>query len=484
MSISGALSNAISGLSASSRAATVISSNVANALTEGYGRRDIEITSRVAGASGGVQVSGIIRHANPVLLHDTRSASSDLNHSDTIASFHQRMEDILGTPEDSSSLSSRVVDLENALVLAASRPDLPERLTSVLTSSQRLTATFNTASAGIQALREEADSNIASAVKRLNEMTAQVDELNDSISRMRFTGGDTAGLEDHRQKVIDEIAEYIPIREVNRENGRVALMSPGGSFLVDGSAAEFEFTQTNVITPYQTLESGDLSALTMNEIPLDMSPDANPLGGGRLAALFRVRDDLAVEAQARLDTVARDMVERFQQSGLDATRTATDAGLFTDNGSFFDPADEIGISARITVNAAADPDQGGAIWRLRDGLGAVVPGATGDSSLLNDLGDALTQRIAPSSAGFGTAGVSASGLSASLLSMVGSERTLAEQSLVYDQTRFGELQERTLAEGVNTDDELQKLMLVEQAYAANARLVQTMEDLLDILMRL
>ena len=43
MSISSALSNALSGLNAVSRAADVVSSNVANAMTEGYGKREIEL---------------------------------------------------------------------------------------------------------------------------------------------------------------------------------------------------------------------------------------------------------------------------------------------------------------------------------------------------------------------------------------------------------------------------------------------------------
>ncbi|WP_136636003.1 flagellar hook-associated protein FlgK [Pseudooceanicola onchidii] len=484
MSISAALSNALSGLTASSRSANVISSNVANAMTEGYGRRDVELTSRIAGASGGVQVAAITRHSDPALTHDLRAADSDLNYSDTIATFRTRMEDILGTPEDSFSLSAQVVSLENSLITAASRPDLPERLSAVLTASQRLATTFNDASGGIQKLREEADAEIDAAVTRLNEMTKQVDDLNDAISRARYTGGDTAGLMDHRQKVIDEIAQYVPVREVQREGGAVALMTPGGAFLVDGTAADLSFTRTNIITPYQTVDAGQLSGLELNGNPVATSGGVSALGGGRLAALFSVRDDLAVEAQSRLDTVARDMVERFQQSGLDATRGPTDPGLFTDGGGAFNAADEVGISARISVNALVDPAQGGATWRLRDGLGAATTGSPGDSSLLNDLNAVLSERRIPPSGSFGTAGITASGLSSSLLSLAGTERQLSEQSMAYDKTRHSELQERFLADGVDTDDEMQRLMLVEQAYAANARVIQTMDDLLNILMGL
>ena len=53
MSLSGALSNAVSGLTANARGTSVISLNIANALNENYGRRDIKLTSNPTQTSGG-----------------------------------------------------------------------------------------------------------------------------------------------------------------------------------------------------------------------------------------------------------------------------------------------------------------------------------------------------------------------------------------------------------------------------------------------
>ena len=66
--------------------------------------------------------------------------------------------------------------------------------------------------------------------------------------------------------------------------------------------------------------------------------------------------------------------------------------------------------------------------------------------------------------------------------MAGTERHLAEQSLSFATTREAELKARLLSDGVDTDEEMQRLLLIEQTYGANARLVQTIEDLLDRLM--
>ena len=63
MSLSGALSNALSGLTANARAAGLVSTNIANATTEGYGRRDVVLTPGPVGTSGGVRLLGVARQS-------------------------------------------------------------------------------------------------------------------------------------------------------------------------------------------------------------------------------------------------------------------------------------------------------------------------------------------------------------------------------------------------------------------------------------
>ena len=68
MTISGSLANSLSGLTAASRAAELVSSNVANAMTEGYGRREVVLTPRSMGdgTAAGVNVTGVRREVDNV----------------------------------------------------------------------------------------------------------------------------------------------------------------------------------------------------------------------------------------------------------------------------------------------------------------------------------------------------------------------------------------------------------------------------------
>ncbi|HHB80831.1 MAG TPA: flagellar hook-associated protein FlgK, partial [Aliiroseovarius sp.] len=157
---------------------------------------------------------------------------------------------------------------------------------------------------------------------------------------------------------------------------------------------------------------------------------------------------------------------------------------FTDNGAFFETADEIALSSRITVNALVDPEQGGALWHLRDGLGAATPGDVGNSQLLQDMIDALSSERVPASGGFTGAARSASGLAADFLSIVSADRNAAENRQSFAVAKQDSLTVMELENGVDTDHELQKLMLIEQAYTANAKVMTTVGDMLDTLMRL
>ena len=96
-------------------------------------------------------------------------------------------------------------------------------------------------------------------------------------------------------------------------------MTPGGTLLLDGQAAELEFTRANVISAHMTPDGGLLSGLRVNGQPVPPAGAQIPVAGGRLSALFDVRDTLAVEAQAQLDSVARDLIERFQDPVVDPT---------------------------------------------------------------------------------------------------------------------------------------------------------------------
>jgi len=484
MSISSALNNAVSGLTASSRMAEVVSSNTANAMTEGYARRALSLASETLGGNGGgVRILGVSRVVNETLLQDKRLSDAETANATARADFATRFEDALGDPETEGSLSWTLSEFESELIEAASLPDSSARLSSAVNAAKSVADKLNTVSEDLQQTRLEADHSIASQVDTLNETLQQLQELSRTITTQMSIGRDAAGLMDQRQTLIDQVSSIVPVRVVQRDNNQVALYSTGGAILLDGSAATIGFASSGVMSADMTLDSGALSGLTINGRTVSTSDDG-PLGGGTLGAAFAVRDELAPEAQSKLDAFARDLIQRFEDPSLDTTRASGDPGLFTDDGNVFDSADEIGLAGRIQINAVVDPAQGGGVWRLRDGLGASSPGSVGDARLLNALSDALTQEVSPASGDFGSTLRTASGLAADLLSFASGNRQSAERVESYAVSRQESLTELYLADGVDTDYEMQTLLIVQQAYSANARVIQTIDDMMQQLLDL
>jgi flagellar hook-associated protein 1 FlgK len=482
MSMSAAFSSALSGLTASSRMANVTSSNIANALTEGYGRREVQLSPRLIGMTGtGVAVSGVTRSENPYLQGEMREASAGEAFARERSSFLTSLERMLGTSEDAGSLSARITAFERSLVEAAARPEAEARLAAVLDAADAITTKLRTTTRSLQEARQDADRRIAADVETLNASLSAVSRLGSQIRSLRATGGDVSALLDQRQIYIDRISTIIPVKEIARENDQIALMTTGGTLLLDARPVTIGFRSTATITADMTAASGGLSGLTLDGRPMDADAVSARLGEGRLSALFSLRDDLAPRAQAQLDGLAADLVGRFAEPGLDPSLGAGMAGLFTDAGALVLPGDEAGLAGRIAVNAAADPDRGGALWRLRDGLGAAAPGAPGDSRLLSALSAAAITGRLPPLGGFSTA-AGLSGLATAVLSDVSGRRLSFEADLGFAATQTDTFRSELLKAGVDTDQEMQNLLNIEKAYAANARVLQTLDGMLETLL--
>ncbi len=485
MSLSGTLSSAMSGLTAASRAAQVVSSNIANAMTEGYGRRELSLGARVVGSSGqGVQVNGIQRIANMVAIGDRRFADAGLADTSAKASFFRGLETAIGLPDSADSLSGRISALDATLLSAASRPDSEARLSQVADATRSVIGRLVSASKMVQTARSRADDQIESQVATVNSALRRIAEMNAEIRTTSGTGSDTSALIDQRQQAIDSISSIIPLREIPRDQGTVALFSASGAVFLDGLPTELGFSPVGVITPDMTVEQGTLSGLTLNGRPISISGANSLISGGSLAANFAIRDDLSVAAQAKLDAIARDLVERFQDPAIDPTLTLGDAGLITDSGGAFDEANEVGLSQRLRLNAAVDPQQGGDLWRIRDGIGATGPGLVGDSTLISALQLALTADREPASGGFMAGTRSLSVLVGDYISNVSTQRLSAESETSFAQGKADALKVIELSDGVDTDAEMQRLLLIEQAYSANAKVMQMVDEMLQTLIRI
>lgn len=488
MSLSLALSNALTGLRANSTQADIIANNIANAQTEGYGRRDVAISSAaVGGAGAGVQVDGVTRASSPITTEARRIANASSGGANVLSQALGRLSDAVGAPGALGGLATASDRLDTALSSAADTPESTARLADVAAAANKYVASINRIASEAVSLRTEADNSIARQVDNVNSALTNVKTLNEEIAARSLGGLDTSALKDQRGILIDQIAEIVPVKTIQRDFETVALFTTKGGQLLDGTAYQLDFAPTRVVTPDQTIANGALSGITLNgqDVPIGEDALLGFLDGGTLSATFELRDKTIPDFTASLDGVTADLITRVQGLADDPTLAPGQAGLFTDNGLAFDPLNTVGISSRITVSASIDPSQGGTLTNLRDGLNAVTVGDAGNADVLRGLQDALSASIAPP-AGSGLTGQrGAAGFASELSATLLTAQSRADEDVVFRSARVDVLADAEKADvSVDTDQELSRLLVVERTYAANARVIEVIDSLLERLLQI
>jgi flagellar hook-associated protein 1 FlgK len=466
MSLNSALTAALGGLTANARKAETVSSNIANALTPGYGRREIELASRTAGTSpAGVRIVGERRMVDVALSNDRRGAEAKLAEVqvqvDALAAFDR----VLGLPGVPGALATRIAAFEAALTEAASRPDQPVRLEAVARTAGELAEGLNRSSRSLDVAAMETDQRILDGVDRLNGALREVDRLNKTIQRQMLRGDQPNGLMDQRQRLIDSIAELVPLREIQRPQGQVAIFTEGGAILLDGRPTEVG------------LSAGTPAQITLDGRAVGAGP-GGMMGGGSLAGLIALRDTALPEMRAGLDNLALDLIDRLR---LDAPAD----GLFRDPAGL-DPATDgiAGLAGRITLHPLGSPPAPAPeVWRLRDGLDATAPGLPHDSTRLRAFAEALEDMRPPAAAlpdgsWFGAPMQSFTGFASELQSRLGGLRFGLEDRAAFFSAQGEGLRDAEARNGVDTDSEMQNLLMIERLYAANARVITAADEML------
>lgn len=484
MSIARALSNAVSGLAATSRGTEIVAANVANVMTPGYGRREMTLSAQSLGAtSGGVRVLGIDRVVNAAVLGEARLSYAARGASSDLAAFYNGIEDVVGLPGEPASISTAMTEFRSALISASARPDDQLRLSNIAEKAMSIADRLNVAARTVQEARTAADVSIASQVGRLQAGLERVTELNRQIMSIGPGGRDTSGLYDERQSIIDQMADIVPLRVIEREAGRVSIFTAEGAVLLDGTRpASLSFTPAGQFTPEMQIGVAGVGGLIFNGEELS-GATLQMFQGGTLGAAFAIRDELAPSVQEELDALAYELIDRFADPAVDPTLSSGDPGLFTDAGASASLATLTGLATRFSVNTAILPEQGGDLWRIRSGLNAATQGPVGDGAIIDNLSGALKTVRSLTGPGSLDGNYDMPGFFAKFEAAIATRRISSEGDLTLHETRASNLTERLMAEGVDTDAEMQRLLQYEQAYAANARVIQAIDEMMMTILR-
>lgn len=505
MSLDLALNAARTGLGATQRALAQASQNIANAATPGYTRKTVPQEAAVFGDMPlGVRTGEVRRSVDAALVARIDASRS----SEAAAELRERLlrgiEQTQSVTGGTGSLPDAVSALRDSVIALRASPDDSGLQRSVADAAQDAALGLNSLAAAIGTARDQAQAAIEQEVNAVNATLRDIATLTVRL-KAGLDGPGAAAIEDERDAAVARLSESIEVRAVRQPGGDLLLLSRGAALLpLDPGRDLFAVAPANIAPGSYYGAGGSLPAVTMQGLDV-----TGQLGGGRLGEAVQLRDRSLPRMQAEVDLLATHLAGRLDALGL---------RLFTDTGGAAPPAmtggyagsAQIGFAGRIAVNptVGADPRL------LRDGTHAVTGAPGGPSGFTpNPVGGpagftTMLDRVldfgfgANAAAGTPWAAIPVSGLgpdgslaspflapttldayASRIVSAQAADRAAATAAKTDAADLRGALAERFARQsGVDVDAELGAMVALQNAYAANARVLGTVQAMWDQLL--
>lgn len=432
-----------------------IGHNIANASTPGYSRQRVNLVTTdplrlTVGMMGtGVRVASVRQVRDLFLTDQFRRGNEQLGRWDSLQRALGEVENILREPSD-IGLNAVLSEFFAAWHALSQNPESTAARSAVREQATTMANMFHQLSRRLSDLERELDQGIGGKVDRINQLAVEVTQLNLQIARTEVSGKAHANdLRDRRDLLIDQLSLVANVTALESRTGQVRV------FL-----GTMEIVGEGTYNPLAT-RTGGAGALTHRTIVWKQTTLSVELQGGELAGLMEARDELVPAYRGMLDDLAAAIVT--QVNALHLSGTGLDG---TTGHNFFDPA---GVTA-ATIGVGSD---------VRNDLGNIAAsqsGAVGDNAnalAIGNLQDALTLNQGTTTFSDFYAEIVSSAGRRSAEAIDG--RTNAD--LVVQQIEFS----RQSVQGVSLDEEMANLIQAQHAFDAAARVIATVDQVLDTL---
>ncbi len=234
--LSTALTTALSGLNVNQQQLAVLSQNIANANTAGYSLQ-VANQQAVLPRRRGQRRQHRGRHP-PGQPEPDRNAvqqqNSTVGQTGVLSDYNNRIQILLGQPGNNNSLDTFVNGFFNTLQSLAQTPQNTALQQAAVNSGVTLASQVRQTAVGLQNLQYQADTDIGTAVTSVNTDLTNLATLNQNITSATLQGQSVAGLEDQRDSLLNDIAQYLNISTYTNSDGSINVTTGNGVTLLDG----------------------------------------------------------------------------------------------------------------------------------------------------------------------------------------------------------------------------------------------------------
>ncbi|WP_323993148.1 flagellar hook-associated protein FlgK [Nguyenibacter sp. L1] len=521
MDLISSLSIATSGLNAIESELSVTSQNVSNSGTAGYVSETATISSDVPGGlRNGVRIGATQLSINQALQSALYGQNAQVASYSTMSNSLAAVSAVQGsTSSDSGStntLSDDLGNVQNALTELTANPLDSASQSTVISNAQSLTTAIHTLSTTYASQRQTAQDNVASTVSSVNSDLTQIGVLSKQIMNLKAIGSDTADLENQRLGIMSDLSSQLSVTFSTTANGDMIVRTADGTELPtrpdqiggNDSSETLPSSTWPLSTSDATVTSGMYYAAgnagsTIPGIMLAGTDVTAHLTGGTLGANITLRDDTYPQMQAQLDSFSYTLINRFNNAGLSLFTNGTDATGTTvpqsSNPTQETPNGIVGLSSAIGVSRIYADTPSLLTTTTNGTTGATT---TGDTTIItNVLSQAFgtdsndvsqSAGLAAPSSGLGPDGSQSTGyngnqgllaLATTLTSAQGATISTASDNLTSATSVQTTLQTSVSnVSGVNVDDEMSKVVALQNAYTANAKVVSAVQSMFTALL--
>ncbi len=428
----------------------ITSNNIANSNNEGYTRRraDLKNLTTVNGFAGfgsGVNASSLSRMRQKFAEYSLWRENHNLGKYEKTETLLTQIESIFGDDSD-GSLQNVLGEFWNSWNDLANDPESESTRILVKNKGQLLANTFRSTHTRVVKLQRQLDPELYESVDAINKMSGQLLEINEQLRL-----GQSADLLDRRDQLITDLSHMINIDVREKDNGEVSILF-GGHILISENKAnniEISFDRTNNL---------HTAAITFKDS--DFEPE---IEGGSLAGLMDVFNNKIPNYLDQLDTLANNIGSEVNNAHSAGYNIAGTTGI-----DFFNGSDS--GAANFQMNQAIINDSSLIATRgATEGVGANSVA----ESIFNLQFDSFVANETPSD------------FYISLVTEIGSELDDVSflrysQELITQQLQ----NQRDEISGVSLDEEMTKLMQYEQAYQAAAKIIQTVDEMINTVLEM
>ncbi len=433
----------------------VTNHNIANASTDGYSRQRANFVSthpigvgamsadgRLAQMGTGTTVTNITRVRNTFFDYQIRSESQTLSRWRSMRDTLAQVEVVFNEPSD-TGINTALSKFWEAWQDVANAPEDVGVRGALVEQTGSLAATFNNVDTQLKNIRQDLDTQIRLRCDTINSISQQIADLNVQIAAVEVSGQPANDMRDRRDILLDQLANMAKVSYTEGSNGSLTVFM-GNRTLVSANTA-------HRIT--YTVDTNNIATLTWQE-------DGNPvaIADSELKGLLVSRDELLPKYIDAVDALAAQLIARVNAQHR--------LGFGTDNSTNLDFFTGTGASD-IAINPALKANPG----KVAVAGAADNPGDASNATAILALQHALTMENGTTDFG---------GYFAAIMSRLGVDSERAQTMTGNEQLLVDHLvSQKEQTSGVSLDEETTHLLEYQRAYEAAARVITTVDEMLD-----